>query len=328
MSDASRLLVAAVGPDGTVAPGSAGAMVPWWSFGKTLLATCVLRLVEDGRVELDAPPPMPGDFLACREEGPVQAGPRHPWTVRQLLQHTGGVGDYGPLPAYHAAVAAGGPAWPDANLYRLVCPTDLVFAPGAGWRYSNVGYLLLRRLVESLLDCDLGDAVARMVLRPLGLRDCRVAVTPADLANLSLAAPTGYDPGWVFHGLVIGPVDQAALALHRLWHGDLLSPGTRAAMASATTVGGPLPGRPWMKPGYGLGVMMGTMEEAGADGTDPLEVLGHSAGGPGSSGAVYTAAVGLPATAAVFTAGTDEAPAEFAALRAIRRLQSTGQLAT
>ncbi len=327
MSTPGPLLVAAVDRDGAVMHGSASAIVPWWSVGKTLLAACVLRLAQAGRIALDEPPPIPVGVLEPGGRGRGESGPAPPWTVRQLLQHAAGIGDYGSLAAYHEAVAAGERPWPDAALFRLVPPTDLRFAPGNGWCYSNVGYLLLRRLVERVLECDLGEALARLVFEPLALRNCRVATAPEDLAQLALPVPAGYHPGWVFHGLVIGPVDQAALALHRLWHGELLSPATRVAMATAVPVGGPIAGRPWVRPGYGLGLMVGGMAEDGAGAA--CEVLGHSAGGPGSTGAVYTASSGRPATAAAFTAGTDEGPAEFAALRAIRRLRSSSdQLAT
>lgn len=49
---------------------------------------------------------------------------------------------------------------------------------------------------------------------------------------------------------------------------------------------------------------------------EPLEVIGHSAGGPGSVGAVYNARCdGKARTVAVFTAGSDEGVAEEEALR-------------
>jgi len=62
------------------------------------------------------------------------------------------------------------------------------------------------------------------------------------------------------------------------------------------------------------------MEDPGAG--PSIEVVGHSAGGPGSTGAVYSA-VG-PAgrrTAAAFTAANDEGVAEFAVLRMLRAEQ-------
>ena len=120
----------------------------------------------------------------------------------------------------------------------------------------------------------------------------------------------GYHPGWAFHGFVIGPVAEAALALHRLLDGDLLTPGSRAAMLDCHALGGPLPDRPWRTTGYGLGLMMGTMQHAGM--AHPVDVIGHSAGGPGSVGAVYrrVGRADQVATAACFVAGTGEGPAE------------------
>ena len=54
--------------------------------------------------------------------------------------------------------------------------------PGAGFLYSNVGYLLVRQLIEDTTGKPLGDAVERHVLAPLGIADARFAATPAHLA--------------------------------------------------------------------------------------------------------------------------------------------------
>lgn len=49
------LYVATVDVNGAVAPGTSQAIVPWWSFTKTLNAASALRLAERGRLDLDAP---------------------------------------------------------------------------------------------------------------------------------------------------------------------------------------------------------------------------------------------------------------------------------
>ncbi len=67
--------------------------LPWWSFTKTVLATAILRLVDQGALELAAP--MDGQ----------------PYTVRQLLRHESGLPDDGALGRYHADVAAGHAPW-------------------------------------------------------------------------------------------------------------------------------------------------------------------------------------------------------------------------
>ena len=106
---------------GRVRDGSSTAIVPWWSFTKTLIAACALRLVEEGRLRLDTP----------------VAG--QTYTLRALLQHRAGVGNYGSLADYHAAVARRDQPWTDAELFAHLPAEPLVFTPGTGWSYSNVG---------------------------------------------------------------------------------------------------------------------------------------------------------------------------------------------
>ena len=110
----------------------------------------------------------------------------------------------------------------------------LVFAPGTGWAYSNVGYLLVRRLIEAACGEGLAGVLQSRILAPLGLRASRLAQVPADMLETVFEGGHGYHPGWAFHGFVIGPVAEAALALHRLLDGDLLTPASRAAMLDAT----------------------------------------------------------------------------------------------
>src|SRR5215472_10167026 len=103
--------------------GSRTAFFPWWSFTKTVLAIGTLRLVEENRLSLDA------------------LRPDKPYTLRQLLQHRAGVPNYGDLSTYHEAVARNDAPWSRDDLLDAVGRDRLDFAPGTGWRYSNVGYM-------------------------------------------------------------------------------------------------------------------------------------------------------------------------------------------
>ncbi len=270
-------------------PGASVAVVPWWSFTKTLLAVCTLRLAEAGRLELDAP------LL------------NYPFTPRQLLQHRSGVGDYGGLAEYHAAVRAGETPWPVERLLGFVPPSRLLFAPGEGWAYSNVGYLLLRQAIERAAADSLREIVDDLVLKPLHLTGSRLATTQDDMATTAYPIGYDYDPGWVYHGTVVGPPGEAAFALHGIFCGDLLSPASQAAMLDCHPVGGPIAGRPWRSTGYGLGLMIGSMRASKM--SEALHVSGHSAGGPGSVGAVYHAAA-TGVTAAAFMSGDAVGAAE------------------
>jgi D-alanyl-D-alanine carboxypeptidase len=284
---------AVIEPDGRSGCRPSAAVVPWWSVTKTLIAAAALRLAEEGRLALDEPL----DGL--------------PYSPRDLLQHRAGVGNYVGMPAYHDAVARGEDAWPEDALLARIPPERLLFAPRQGWHYSNVGYLLLRRLIERHTDVSFGAAIRTLVLEPLGLARSHLAETRADMDGTAFPGGHGYDPRWVYHGTIIGPAEEAARALHLILRGDLLSPGSRAAMRHPHPIGGVIDGRPWVSTGYGLGLMIGTMRGRGMDA--PVTVLGHSAGGPGSVGAVYHAPT-TGRTAAVFRAAADVGRAEDRAL--------------
>ena len=65
---------------------------------------------------------------------------------------------------------------------------------------------------------------------------------------------------------------------------------------------------------------MGTMQRTGM--RQPLHVVGHSAGGPGSVGAVYHAPNEACRTAAAFAAGPDEGITEDDVLRQLAGMAS------
>jgi CubicO group peptidase (beta-lactamase class C family) len=274
--------------DGAVAADQgAAADVPWWSFTKTVIAAAALALVGDGRLALDEP---------LGEGG---------HTLRQLLQHRAGLPDYGSVAAYHEAVARHDDAWAPAELLERARAAQLVFQPGQGSAYSNIGYLFVRRLIEEASGAPLGAALARLVLEPLGIRGARIATRRDDLADVEMGTAQDYDPQWVYHGLLVGPLRDAAFLLQCLLSGALLPRELQSAMLDAhPVVGAVVAGRPWVSPGYSLGLMIGGM--AGCD-----LVAVHTGGGPGSVVAVYQALSAAGArTAAAFSPGSDQGVVE------------------
>jgi D-alanyl-D-alanine carboxypeptidase len=237
------------------------ALLPWWSFGKTVLAVAALRLVEQGRLALDEP-----------LEG-------KPYTLRQLLAHRAGLTDYGRVPEYHAAVARGEDAWPIDELLRRANANRLLSEPGQAWSYSNIGYYFVRREIERASDSELGSALHATVFAPLGVH-AFLTRERDDMQRLAFANLGSYDPNWVYHGLIVGTALDAARLLYRVFTSEFLSAHSRAAMFQASPPLGALPGRPFVTPTPGTGLMI--------DPDGPLGMwFGHSGGGPGSVCAVY-----------------------------------------
>lgn len=285
------MLFSLVSNGSPLTPDRPDATVAWWSFTKTVLAAAALSLVRDGLIALD-------DEL-----------PEGPFTLRQLLRHEAGLADYSELADYHAAVARHETPWPAEEMLQRLDATRLRYAPGSGWRYSNVGYWYVARLIERVTGLELGEALTQRVFAPLGLSRIRLARTEIDLHGVNMGTATHYNPGWVYHGLLVGPLVEAALCLDRLLTGELLAHALLAQMQTTRTLGGPIPGRPWVAPGYGLGLMHGPV-----DGGRILS--GHTGGGPGSVVAIYNSVCGHErTTCAVFSDGADEGAVEAEAVR-------------
>ena len=285
---APRILTATVEGGRLAAHEPEAPPVPWWSLTKAALAAAALALVDRSRLALD---------------DPLDAGR---FSLRQLLQHTAGVPEYGGLAAYHEAVRRGETPWSVDELLRRVEADRLVFPPGQGWAYSNVGYLRVRRLIEATMDTTLDEALRTLVFEPLGVPGIRIAHEPGDLDGTAWGNRARYHPGWVYHGLAVGTAADAALFVHRLLAGPFLSPPLAEAMRQPYPLGGPIEGRPWRTAGYGLGLMVDVDSPRGL-------AMGHSGQGPGSVSAAYHFP-GLARTVSAFAAVEDQGVVERAVL--------------
>lgn len=265
-------------------------VVPWWSFTKPVLATAALSLVRDGLTSLDEQ---------------VQEGP---FTLRQLLKHQAGLADYSELAEYHVAVAENRAPWPAAEMMQRLDGKRLRYAPGAAWRYSNVGYMLVARLIERITGLSIEEALAHLVFLPLGLTHVRLAKTQGDLGKVYSQTTSSYHPGWVYHGLLVGPLSESTVFLNHLLTGNLLPPYLLREMQDAIVLGGSMPGRQWATPGYGLGLMIGATKSGHM-------LTGHTGVGPNGVIAVFHCCSGHNvATCSVFDVGGDEGQVEAKAL--------------
>lgn len=143
------------------------------SVSKVFTAAAILDASVEGLLDLDAPIV---DVLPA-DRRPRTLDPRV--TVRHLLTHTSGIGDYAEeddaLPGYVPDYAALWRTVPSVTLERpddfLPLYTDLppVDEPGAELRYCNAGYVLLAAVLEQVTGEVFADRVTRRVLRPAGM---------------------------------------------------------------------------------------------------------------------------------------------------------------
>ncbi len=129
------------------------------SISKPVTAWGVMRLVEEGSIELDAPV---SRYLRTWEL-PDSSYDLDGVTIRRLLSNTAGM----PLGSFGNEYAP----WGDVPPLReaLSREAHLVRAPGAGFSYSNVGFNLLELVIEDATGRDFSDFMTSEVLAPIGM---------------------------------------------------------------------------------------------------------------------------------------------------------------
>jgi CubicO group peptidase (beta-lactamase class C family) len=162
------------------------------SISKSLAAWGVLRLVEDGQIDLDTPAldyltqeHFPQAFSEPVAEGKPAVNLSEV-TVRRLLSHTSGLA----LWNYPGAPAAGEHPALDDLLSGIGAPrgVQITQPPGASYRYTNGGYLLLQLILEDVTGEKFASYMDRQVFQPLGMAHSTFEWLPGS----SPAAATGY----------------------------------------------------------------------------------------------------------------------------------------
>lgn len=207
---------------------------------KTITATAVMRLVDEGELELDAPVRQVMPELRLQAADVAESV-----TVRHLLTHTGGW--EGDLFDDQGAGVDALTKYVDA-MRSLPQQVPL----GTLWTYNNAGFCLAGRIVEKLTGMTFEEAAARLVLQPLGMG--RSFFNPADVMTHRFAVghrraeETGvvevmrpFGLGRAINpagGLMSSVEDQLRYAAFHLGNGStdagerLLQPATVAAMQS------------------------------------------------------------------------------------------------
>jgi CubicO group peptidase (beta-lactamase class C family) len=131
------------------------------SVTKPMTAAAVMRLVEEGKIDLDAEVQTYVDYFPRK---------KHPVTVRQLLQHLGGISHY---KNYDLEGHIRDPKTTKEAL-AIFQDFDLVAEPGTRYSYSSYGYNLAGAVVEGACKCRFGDFMTEEVWKPLLMSNSRM----------------------------------------------------------------------------------------------------------------------------------------------------------
>ncbi|HWT09630.1 MAG TPA: serine hydrolase domain-containing protein [Roseomonas sp.] len=170
------------------------------SMTKAVTAVAAMRLVEAGRLSLDAPA---AEVLPEIAEVPVLEGfdadgkallraAKRPVTLRHLLTHTSGFSyEMWSRPTIAARKALGLPPMTSGKLAALRLP--LLFDPGDAWHYG-IGLDWAGRMVEAATGQRLGEHFAQTIFAPLGMTDTAFRLRDdmrARMASVHARGPDG-----------------------------------------------------------------------------------------------------------------------------------------
>lgn len=135
------------------------------SVSKQFTAMAIAILAERGELDLDAD---------VHEYLPDLRDYRHKVTIRQMLHHLAGMGDYDPelfKKADGSEFRFGNEDyWTIGEFYDAVTRVPLILTPGEKWQYSNLGYFLLAQVVERVSGKTLREFAAVEIFGPLGMQ--------------------------------------------------------------------------------------------------------------------------------------------------------------
>ncbi|MDN3548625.1 serine hydrolase domain-containing protein [Mucilaginibacter aquaedulcis] len=251
------------------------------SVSKTYLATVILKLYEEGKIDLDAAITkyLPQQYSSYIDKASTM-------TVRNLLNHTSGMPDYLENPKYVSyALAHPDHIFTSDEFLSYIKGEPQQFKPGSKFQYSNTNYHVLALIVDVIAGSH-DQLIRQKILMPLGLshtfyRDIKgradlvknyidlsgtgVVQNVTQLQQSSIMSAKGDD------GIVATPLD-AINFLRGLMEGKLLS---KASLNEMTK---------WVnddtgKPVYGMGLYHVTYSN--------VDGVGHGGAGAGAGCALY-----------------------------------------
>jgi CubicO group peptidase (beta-lactamase class C family) len=146
------------------------------SMSKPMTSVAIALLADDGKLSFDDPVekylPEFHDLWVAGEQTAQQrvlVKAARPITLRDLLTHTSGLGEY----------RVTDPHWTLAAMVKVLAREPLRFQPGTRWSYSTAGMDTLGRVVEVVSGMPYDKFIQTRLFNPLGMKDTTFWISPS-----------------------------------------------------------------------------------------------------------------------------------------------------
>jgi CubicO group peptidase (beta-lactamase class C family) len=159
------------------------------SLGKMFTATAIMKLMEDGKLNLD------DKITNYFSKAPAN------WqniTIRHLLTHTSGIPEYDREENKFINYQTN---YTEDELLKIAMAQPLDFLPGEKWSYSDTGYIILGILIHLITGRYYGDMLQERVFTPLSMETARIIneseIVPNRAAGYELQKGEWVNQAWV-----------------------------------------------------------------------------------------------------------------------------------
>ena len=159
------------------------------SMTKTFLSTVILKLREEGKLNLD-------DTVAKHlPETASKIANGQTATIRQLLNMSSGIFEYYDNPDYLKAVETrpSRQAWTPEEVIAYVYGQSAYFSPGTQFKYTNSNYILLEMIVNKVSNATLASEMRRIIFTPLGMDNTFMEMAETRAGGFGGLLVRGYD---------------------------------------------------------------------------------------------------------------------------------------
>ncbi|MBL0064678.1 MAG: serine hydrolase [Bacteroidetes bacterium] len=209
------------------------------SNSKLFVSTMMLMLQEDGILSLED---------SVHEWLPNYTNVNPDITIRQLLNHTSGVSD----PIFASP-------WMDTimtNPTRVFTPNEVLswlgaplFAPGTGWNYSNVNYILAGMIAQSATGFSISQLIRDSILDPLNMDSTFYDVEEPERGIISHrwynsidyndTSRVGLNSAGGCAGSIFSTSSEMAQWYHALFSGQIISASSLAELSTFVATSNP-----------------------------------------------------------------------------------------
>lgn len=203
------------------------------SVSKWIASIVVLRLVDQGKLDLDAP------IARYLPDYRADTGAR--LTLRRLMSHSSGIPNQ--IAEARKDVSMRGIEREQMDAVRRYASGDLAFEPGTAWDYSHSNWLLVKAVVERVAGMPYATLVEKTLVRPLKLKDSGIyhgdssqvrsmAIGYQTLAPQPLRKPNPIPDFMAMTGGFYTTATDLLRLMNTVLDGNYLAPASRKALTT------------------------------------------------------------------------------------------------